>query len=273
MLACHISILMDCQGPSNSITEAEAASNVAIGEATRIIASGRADVMITGGADSKIHPLSLIRMSLLGQMSRWEGPASQACRPFDLKRDGWVAGEGSGILVLEEYEHAKARGAKIYGEILGFGSGCDASPKGGIDPEGSGTEIAIRAAIRDSGLLPSEIGHVNAHGAATVEMDLAEARAISRVFGEEGVPVTALKGYFGNIASGCGAVELIASLLGVNHGLIPATVNCDDLDPACTLDVVRGEPRPVTNRTFLNTNLTRHGQAAALVIRGAPSPV
>ena len=203
MLACHISILLDCQGPSNTITEGEAASNVAIGEAARIIAKGRADVMISGGADSKIHPLGLIRMSLLGQMSHWSGDPSAACRPFDTRRSGWVAGEGAGIIILEEYEHARARGARIYGEVLGYGSGCDARPGGGIDPEGAGTEIAIRAAIRDAGLDPSGVGHVNAHGAATVDSDLAESRAFNRIFGPEGVPVTALKGYLGNIASGC----------------------------------------------------------------------
>ena len=274
MLACHISILLDCQGPSNTITEAEAASNVAIGEAARIIARGRADVMITGGADSKIHPLSFVRMSLLEQLSHWKGEPSAACRPFDEARDGWVPGEGSGILILEERDHAIARGARIYGEILGYGSGCDANPQGGLDPDGIGTEIAIRAALRDAGLAPSEVGHVNAHGSATIVSDLAEARAINRVFGERGsggVPVTALKGYFGNIVSGCGAVELIASLLGATRGLIPAALNCDRVDPACGgIDLVMGEPRPTDNRVFLNTNLTRHGQAATLVVRANP---
>jgi 3-oxoacyl-[acyl-carrier-protein] synthase II len=269
MPACHISILCDCQGPSNSITEAEAASNIAIGEACRIIARDRADVMISGGADSKIHPLSLVRMSLLGQMSAWSGEPSEAGRPFDRARDGWVPGEGAGILILEEREHALGRGARIYGEILGFGSGCDAMPQGGLDPEGSGTEIAIRAALRDAGLEPRDIGHVNAHGAGTQVSDLAEARAFHRVFGDgPSVPVTALKGYFGNIVSGCGAVELVASLLGVNRGAIPPTLNCTDPDPECDLDIVRGAPRPTDNRIFLKTNLTRHGQAAALVIRG-----
>lgn len=270
MLACHISILLDCQGPSNTITEAEAASNVAIGEATRIIAKGRADVMVTGGADSKIHPLSLIRMSLLGQMSRWEGDPSQACRPFDTRRDGWVVGEGAGILILEELGHAEARGAKIYGEILGFGSGCDARSGGGLDPDGIGTEIAIAAALRDAGIAPGEVGHVNAHGAATQESDLAEGRALARIFGPESVPVTALKGYMGNSVSGCGAIELISSLAGVNRGAIPPAINCDEVDPACRVDLVRGAPRATTNPIFVNTNLTRHGQAAALVVRGNP---
>jgi 3-oxoacyl-[acyl-carrier-protein] synthase II len=272
MPACHISILNNCQGPSNSITEAEAASNVAIGEACRIIARGRADVMISGGADSKIHPLSVIRMSLLDQMSHWPGEPSRACRPFDRRRDGWVPGEGAGIVILEEREHALARGARIYGEVLGFGSGCDAVPGGGLDPEGVGTEIAVRAALRDAGLTPGEIGHVNAHGAATQAADLAEARALARVFGEGGVPVTALKGFMGNLVSGCGAVELIGSLLGVNRGRIPRTLNCDEPDPACPIDLVRGGSRPTANPTFLTTNLTRHGQAAALVVRGERGP-
>ncbi len=272
MLACHISILLDCQGPSNTITEAEAASNLAIGEAYRIIARGRADLMITGGADSKIHPLSMVRMSLLGQMSHWRGEPSGACRPFDIQRDGWVPGEGAGILVLEEREHALKRGATILGEILGFGSGCDATPDGGLSPEGVGTEIAMKAALRDAELDPSEIGHINAHGAATQVSDLAEARAIHRVFGPEAkVPVTALKGFMGNIVSGGGAVELISSLIGVNRSEIPFALNCDEPDPACALDLVRKAPRPTENPTFLNTNLTRHGQAAALVVRGNPA--
>ena len=270
MPACHISILCDCQGPSNSITEAESASNIAIGEACRIIGRDRADVMIAGGADSKIHPLSMVRMSLLNQMTHWAGEPSKACRPFAEGRDGWVPGEGAGILILEDREHAKARGAKIYGEILGFGSGCDALPDGGIDPQGSGMEIAVRAALRDSGLQPAEIGHVNAHGAGTIVSDLAEANAFARVFGPEGVPVTALKGYMGNLVSGCGAVEAIGSLLGAARGLIPPAINCESLDPACRIDLVRDKPRPTKNPVFLKTSLTRHGQAAALVIRAEP---
>jgi 3-oxoacyl-[acyl-carrier-protein] synthase II len=270
MLACHISILIDCQGASNTITEAEAASNLAIGEAARIIARGRADVMISGGADSKIHPLSLVRMSLLEQMSHWRGAPSRACKPFDVDRDGWVAGEGAGILVLEEREHALKRGAKIHGEILGFGSGCDARPGGGLDPEGVGVEIALKAALKDAGLAPGDIGHVNAHGAATQVADLAEARAIARVFGPKGVPVTALKGYTGNPVSGCGAIELIASLVGVNRGAVPAVLNCETPDPACELDLVLGGVRTSRNPTFVNSNFTRHGQAAAVVVRGNP---
>jgi 3-oxoacyl-[acyl-carrier-protein] synthase II len=271
MLACHISILLDCQGPSNTITQSDAASSLAIAEAARVIERNQADVMISGGADSKIHPLSLVRMSLLDQMSHWSGEPSQACRPFDVRRDGWVAGEGAGILILEEREHALKRGAKIHGEILGCGSGCDANPQGGIDPTGIGIDIALKAALRDAGLSATDIGHVNAHGAATQLSDLAEASALNRVFGAgRTVPVTALKGYLGHLASGCGAVELIASLLEVNRGSIPAVLNCDEPDPACNLDLVLERPRPTQNPTFVKTNLTRHGQAAALIVRGNP---
>ena len=268
MLACHISILIDCQGPSNSITEADASANLAISEAARIIARNRADVMITGGADSKIHPLSMVRLSLYGHMSSWKGEPSAACRPFDTRRDGWVPGEGAGILIIEEREHALKRGAKIYGEILGTGSGSDANPAGGIDPNGSGTEVAIRAALREAGLNPSDIGHVNAHGSGQKVSDLAESRAIQRIFGPSGVPVTALKGYMGNLSSGCGSVELLGSLAGVLNGGIPRVLNCDELDPECgDIDVVRGETRATDNPIFVTTNLTPNGQAAAIVVR------
>ena len=162
------------------------------------------------------------------------------------------------------------RGARIYGEVLGGGSGADAMPAGGLDPKGGGTEIAITAALREAGLAPADIGHVNAHGSATKVSDLAEARAFGRIFGAKGVPVTALKGYMGNLAAGSGAVELIASLIAVNQGKIPAILNCDNPDPECELDLVLTSPRSSRNPTFVNTNLTPHGQAAAVVIRGEP---
>src|SRR5262249_38223133 len=150
---------------------------------------------------------------LLANMSGWKGEPGEACRPFDRRRDGWVPGEGAGIVILEEREHALARGVRIYGEVLGGGSGCDAVPAGGLDPEGVGSEVAIPSALDEAGLSPADVGHVNAHGSATRMSDLGEARALERVFGPKGVPVTALKGYLGNSVSGCGAVELIASLV------------------------------------------------------------
>ncbi|MGO9466820.1 MAG: beta-ketoacyl-[acyl-carrier-protein] synthase family protein [Isosphaeraceae bacterium] len=268
MIACHISILFDCQGPSNTITEADASSNLAIGEAARVIARGKADVMITGGADSKMHPLSFVRMSMYKKMSCWKGEPSAACKPFDCRRDGLVPGEGAGILILEEREHALKRGACVHGEILGAGSGCDIMLAGGIDPEGNSTEVAITAALFEAGLAPAQVGHVNAHGASTEIADLAEARAIGRVFGPRGVPVTALKGYLGSLGAACGAVELVANLIGVNHGKIPAILNCDQPDPKCDADLVVDGPRPARKPIFVSTSLTNYGQAAAVVVRG-----
>lgn len=266
MLACHISILCDCQGPSNTITEGEAASILALGEAARIIARNRADVMISGGADSKIHPMSLIRAAMMNQLTRWDGPPEQAVKPFDKHRDGWAPGEGAGIIVLEEREHALKRGATILAEVLGFGAGSDATAEGGLDPNGAGAAIALRAALHDAGLAPRDVGHVNAHGAATVASDLAESRAIRDVFGRDAA-VTAQKGYFGNIASGGGSVELAASLTAVRRGFIPPTLNCDNQDPACEIDVVAGEPRRSNNPVFAKLSFTRLGQAAAIIIR------
>jgi len=268
MLACHISILNNCQGPSNTLTQGESASNAAIGESFRIIERGMADVMVTGGSESNIHPLSFIRMKLNDMNTHWDGPPSQACRPFDAQRSGAVPGEGAGILILEEREHALRRGARIYGEVLGYGSATDAQPNGGLSPQGLGTELAIKAALRDAQLEPDRIGHINAHGLGSRASDLAEARAYHRIFGPNRVPVWALKGYTGNTASGCGAVETIASLLASNQGWVPATLNCQKPDPACEIDVVTGAPRDCQPGAFLNVNFTRRGQATALVIRG-----
>ncbi len=270
MLACHISILLDCQGPSNTITEAEAASNVAIGEAARIIAKGRADVMITGGADSKIHPLSLVRMSLLDQMSHWKGDPSGACRPFDAQRDGWVAGRGGrhpdprGARARRGPRRADLRRDPRLRLRLRRPARRRARPRGHRHRD---RRRAPRSATPGWSRRRSATSTPTARPPSSPTWP--RPAAFGRVFGPGGVPVTALKGYLGNLVSGCGAVELIASLLGVNRGVIPPTLNCDEPDPACRLDVVRGTPRPTDNPTFVKTNLTRHGQAAALVVRAA----
>ena len=264
MLACHISILIDCQGPSNTITEADASSNLAIAEAARIIARGRADVMITGGADSKIHPLSLVRMALFETMSRWKGDPSQACRPFDRRRDGWVPGEGAGIVILEEWEHAHERGARILGEVLGGGSGCDAMPAGGLDPDGGGHRGRHHGGARGG-----RAGTVGRSATSTPTARPAGSPTwprparFARIFGPRGVPVTALKGYMGNLASGCGAVELIASLIGVNRGRDPADPQLRRARPGDRARPGPKTPRPTENPIFVNTNLTPNGQAAA----------
>ena len=187
MLACHISILIDCQGPSNTITEADASSNLAIAEAARIIARGRADVMITGGADSKIHPLSLVRMALLDNMSRWKGEPSQACRPFDRRRDGWVPGEGAGIRDPRGAgPRPEPRRADSTARCWAGAPAATPCPPVGLIPRAAAPRSPITAALEEAGLEPAEIGHVNAHGSATRVSDLAEARAFQRIFGPQG---------------------------------------------------------------------------------------
>ena len=249
MLACHISILIDCQGPSNTITEADASSNLAIAEAARIIGRGRADVMIAGGADSKIHPLSLVRMGMLDNMSRWKGEPSAGVPAVRSPSRRLGAGRGGGHRDSGGARARAERGARIHGEVLGGGSGCDAMPAGGLDPEGIGTEVAITAALEDAGLGPSDIGHVNAHGSATRVSDLAEARAFERIFGAGGVPVTALKGYMGNLVSGCGC-RRVDRELGRRQSRARSRRSSTATSPTrnVELDLVLGSPRPAATR-------------------------
>lgn len=269
MPACHIGIAADARGPNNSITLDEASSNLVIGEALRVIARGHADVMITGSTGTRVHSVKSIHAMLWDKLAMAESEPAGACRPFDRTRAGQVLGEGAGCLILEELKHAQQRGAKIYGRILGAGSSCATTPAGNGDLRHALT-LAMQGAIRDAALRPQDIGHVNAHGLGTVEADYLEARAIHDVFGEYGgkVPVTAFKSYLGNSAAGCGSLELAGSLAGLAHGVIPPTLNCRSPDPECGLNVVAA-PLPAKNRTFLKINVTRMGQASAVVVEGA----
>ncbi len=272
MLACHISILSDCQGPSNTITSGDASSGLAIGEAYRILSKGRADVMISGGADSKIHPLSYCRADILGLLSKWKGDPHLASRPFDRKASGLVLGEGSGILIMESLGHAEKRSAKIYGEIIGIGAGTDAVTI--LQPlTGKGMEIAIRAALADAGLKPTDqaISHICAHGIGVPELDAAEAYAIRQVFADRpDIPVTSLKGGTGNMGAGNGGVEVIANLLALRDGFVPPILHCDEPVPEYGLNYVRDTPRNSHSDIFLSLNLTRYGQASCVIAKAWP---
>jgi 3-oxoacyl-[acyl-carrier-protein] synthase II len=263
MLACHVAILHDAQGPNNSITESDVASLLAIGEAYRILARDQADVFLTGSAESKINPLSMSRLCLFEPLSRCNEAPEQACRPFDRRRTGSVVGEGGGVLVLEELEHARRRGARIYAELVGFAAAFDPGRKG------PGLARAIRAALADAGIGPEDIDHINAHGLGSVEGDAWEARGIVEVFGDcrPPVPVLAVKSYFGNMGAGGGSSELAASLLALRKGLVPRTLNYEEPDPACPVTVTTGEPRTVNRPHVLKISLTQLGQCAALVCR------
>jgi 3-oxoacyl-[acyl-carrier-protein] synthase II len=270
MPACHIGIAADARGPNNSVTLDEASSNLVIGEALRVIARGHADVMITGSTGTRVHSVKSIHAVMWDKLAMAEdGPAS-ASRPFDRGRTGQVVGEGSGVVILEDATHARNRGARIYGQILGAGSSCVSSANGHGDTRRA-LALAMRSALKDAGLGPTDIGHINAHGLATVDSDAQEAQAIHDVFGDfaSKVPVTALKSYLGNSAAGCGSLELAASLVGLAHGVIPPTLNYATPDSECDLNVVSGAPLSTSNRTFLKINVTRVGQASAVVVAGA----
>ena len=267
MPACHVAIEHDARGPNNTITACESSALLALAEGVRAIERGAADAMIVGACSSYIHPLEIARLNLYESLSRGETP-QEACRPFDLHRDGTVAGEGSASFVLERYEHAISRGAPIYCEILGVGAGCDGSDIANR-ASGLGLARAIQNAMRRSNLTPRDLGHINAHGKGTRRDDIAEARAYQTALGmvAETIPVTALKSYFGHFDAGAGAVELAGSMLALRHGQLPMTLNYQTPDPMCPLNIVRGEPMKMTNSIALSVNRTRMGQSAAAVIR------
>jgi 3-oxoacyl-[acyl-carrier-protein] synthase II len=262
MLACHVSILHNAQGPNNTITESDVSGLLALGEAFRILQRDQADFFLVGGAESKLNPLSMVRQCLFGALTRRNDPPEKASRPFDRRRDGLVLGEGAAVLCLEELEHARRRGAKIYAEVVGFGAAFDR------DRSGRGLARAIRAALADAHVGPDAIDHINAHGLSAVEADALEARAIQEVFAGRApaVPVFAPKSYFGNLGAGCATSELAVSLLAVHHGLVPATLNYEEPDPACPVAVVRA-PRAVTKPFFLKVGFTEMGQCGAAVCR------
>lgn len=263
MPASHVAILNDCRGPSNSVTVREASSNLSVAEAVTTIGRGVADVMIAGATGSRIHPLRTIHVSLQEQIAEGNGDPTKASRPFDRKRSGMVIGEGAGTLILESMEHAQARGATIYGEIIGHAS-CSAVARQGTPLYDLAFRHAIDAALESSGLRPDQIGHIHAHGLSNISCDRAEAQAIGQTF-QDRTPVVAAKSNMGNLGAGSGIIEIIASLLALQSGSLFPVLNLDDPDPECPVHAVR-EPTAAGD-SFLNLNVTPQGQASALVVQ------
>lgn len=266
MPACHIAIFVDSHGPSNSITQDEASGNLALMEAFRVLQRGSVDVMIAGATGARLHDLKTIHAALWGELGFNEADPSASCRPFDRDRSGQVVGEGAACFILEEEQHARARGAKIYGRLLGGGSSCVAT---GQKPQvRAAAANSMRKALRSAGLSTDDIGHINAHGIGSIELDLVEAQAIHDVFGGRGsdVLVTSTKGHLGNSGAAVATLDLAASVLGLQQGQIPPTLHCENPDPACDLNIVR-EPTSVSNGTLLNLNFTRFGQASTIVVQ------
>jgi 3-oxoacyl-[acyl-carrier-protein] synthase II len=261
MPACHISIMHNAQGPNNSITESDVASLLALGEAYRILARDDADFFLVGGAESKINPISLVRWCLFQQMSRRNEEPEKSCRPFDAGRDGLVMGEGSTVLVVEDLEHARRRGARILAEMVGFGAAFDRKQ------DGAGLARAVQAALNDAGIGPDDLDHVNAHGLGSCADDVWEARGLAQTLDGRRVPVFAAKGYLGNMGAAGGTTELAASILGLEHGVMPPSLNHDLTDPDCPIEVLAGASRPVTRPYVLKVGFTQMGQCGAVVIR------
>jgi 3-oxoacyl-[acyl-carrier-protein] synthase II len=279
MPACHIGIGQDARGPNNSIILGDVSSLSAIAEAVRVLERGQADAMIAGGVGARLHPVVLAR-SIAGELSSRGDNPSGASRPFDADRDGTVNGEGAGAFLLETRRHAEARGATILARILGYasafdrtGSFFDKSPaSGGVEgdrPGGGAIRRVLTSALQNAGVSPSELGFVVAHGKSTIDDDRIEAEAIRSVLGD--VPATAPKGNFGYLGAGCGALEMAAGILAIQHGSIPPTLNYERPDPHCPINVVHGRPLPLEHPTTLVLSHSPFGQAVAIVLAGADS--
>jgi 3-oxoacyl-[acyl-carrier-protein] synthase II len=264
MPACHIGIVNDARGPNNTIVQDMISSLLAMQEAAMVIERGLADVMITGGAGARIA-YSGAPFKGWGQLTNWQGPPAEAIKPFDRRRDGGLAGEGAGCLVLETREHAETRGAKILARLAGFSNRFE--PVTSNKPAtGSAIRASIAAALRSAGLSPSDVGHVNANAGGWPKADAIEAKAIQAELGD--VPVSAPKSYFGDLGASTGAVELIASVLALQHGRVPRTLNYQEPDPECPVNVVRGESLVTTKNIAVVLNQNETGGAAAVVLAG-----
>ncbi len=267
MPAGHLASLFNAQGPNLNCLTACAASSQAIGEATEIIRQGDAEIMLSGGAHSMIHPFGVTGFNLLTALSTSNEAPQKASRPFDRDRDGFVLGEGAGMLILEELEHAKRRGATIYGEIAGYGSTADAYRITDIHPEGRGATACIKMAVKDARVNPEQIGYVNAHGTSTAVNDRVETLAIKQALGERAyqVPVSSTKSMMGHLIAAAGSAEAIVCLLAMRDGILPPTINYENPDPDCDLDYIPNELREAKTDISLSNSFGFGGQNISLI--------
>ncbi|EKT63971.1 beta-ketoacyl-ACP synthase II [Providencia burhodogranariea] len=255
MAAGHLSIMYGFRGPSISIATACTSGVHNIGHAARMIAYGDADVMLAGGTEKASTPLGVAGFGAARALSTRNDDPKAASRPWDKDRDGFVLGDGAGIIIIEEYEHAKARGAKIYAEIVGFGMSSDAYHMTSPPENGEGAALAMVNALNDAGIKASDIGYINAHGTSTPTGDLAEAKAVISVFGEDtDVLVSSTKSMTGHLLGAAGAIESIFTVLSLCDQIVPPTINLENPDEACKLDFVPGEARKVENMEYALCN-------------------
>jgi 3-oxoacyl-[acyl-carrier-protein] synthase II len=267
--AGHLASLFGARGPNANCLTACAASSQAIGEAYELLRRGDADVMLSGGTHSMIPPFGVTGFNLLTALSTRNDEPTRASRPFDRDRDGFILGEGAGMLILEELEHAKARGATIYGEIVGYGSTADAFRITDSHDEGRGAIACMREALADSGLHPEDVDYINAHGTSTSVNDSVETLAIKKTFGDAAyhVPISSTKSMMGHLIAAAGSVEAIVCLLTIRDGVLPPTVNLDNPDPDCDLDYIPHVARRKVVDVTLSNSFGFGGQNIALILR------
>ena len=262
-------IALGAQGPSSAVATACAAGSNAIGDAFRLLQQGHADVMICGGAESAITPLGVAGFASAKALSFRNDDPATASRPFDAERDGFVIGEGAGVLVLESLEHAQGRGAQILGEVIGYAMSCDAHHITSPIPGGTGGARAMSLAIADAGLEPKDIDYVNAHGTSTPANDSNETSAIKTALGDRAkqIPVSSTKSMTGHLLGGSGGIEAVAAVLALRHGVIPPTINHQNPDPACDLDIVPNQAREQIISTALSNSFGFGGHNVCLAFR------
>jgi 3-oxoacyl-[acyl-carrier-protein] synthase II len=269
MVPGQIAIEYGAKGPNLSIETACAASCHAVGESFRFIREGIADVMITGGVEAVLTPLALGGFCSMRALSTKNDEPEKASRPFDLERDGFIMGEGSGILIIEELENALERGADIYAEIIGYGLSGDAYHISAPDPEGDGAAKCMKMALDFAGLKPEDLDYINAHGTSTQLNDLSENKAIKRVFGEHAykLAISSTKSMTGHLLGGAGGVEAVFTSLTIKHGIIPPTINYENPDPECDLDYVPNVARKAEVKTAMSSSFGFGGTNACLIFR------
>ncbi len=269
LAAGQVSIVTGARGPSYCVTSACASSAHAIGEAAETIRRGWAKAMIVGGSEASITPIGVAGFNAMRALSTRNDDYAHASRPFDAQRDGFVMGEGAAVLILEDLEFARARGARILAEVVGYGATSDAYHISNLAEDGEGVARAIRLALQRGGLKPSDVHYINAHATSTPAGDPVETAAIKQVFGgrEQSPPVSASKSQFGHLLGAAGAIEAVVTVLAMHHNLLPATINLSEPDPACDLDVVPNQPRPAQIDVALSNSFGFGGHNVCLAFR------
>ena len=269
MAACTVSIQYGLKGPLSAPSVACSTGANAIGEAYRIIQRGDADIMLAGGSEACVTPLAFGGFCATRSMSKRNDCVEKASRPFDRNRDGFVMGEGAGVVVLEELAHAISRGVRIYAELIGYGNAADAFHFTAPEPQGEGMERVMRVAFKDAHIIPEDIGYINAHGTSTVLNDKIESQAIMKVFGEhaKNLKVSSIKSMIGHLMAAAGAVEFVSTVKSVYDGILPPTINYDESDPECPLDYVVKGVETVDVETAMSNSFGFGGGNACLIVK------